>query len=136
MSVFNFAAITIQVSEIIRINKLLNTIIRNYYLQKIFRGHLIRFYDDNSEDKINSYVKSNKKNKQRTKQGMLNKYISYLDYYRLNKIKKPTWLEEGYSSWCVVKLQSWFRMMFKHRWYQKSKYLIIINFIYFLLHKN
>mmetsp|Transcript_19252 Transcript_19252/g.18592 ORF Transcript_19252/g.18592 Transcript_19252/m.18592 type:complete len:749 (-) Transcript_19252:369-2615(-) len=82
--------------------------------QKIFRGYVIR----KLRDKRKFYVKK----KQRSKvigNHQLDKYLARLDYYNVTGIIKPKWVDDGYSSWCAVKIQSIWRMHIK-----KQKYLI------------
>jgi len=60
-------------------------------------------------------VKPKKKVKAKSQ---LNKYLAYMDLCRSGVVSSPPWIESGYSVWCVVKIQSWFRMIrkqFNHR---------------------
>ena len=41
----------------------------------------------------------------------LDKYLSCMDKYNHFKRMKPKWLEDGYSSWCAVRIQAWWRMI-------------------------
>lgn len=90
MCVFNFAAIKIQQH------------LRGF----IHRRRLVRA-------KLGASQKPTKKkggNKQ------LERYLSYMDRCRKQLVRKPSWLDEGFSSWCAVRIQSQWRM---HKEYKK-----------------
>jgi hypothetical protein len=46
----------------------------------------------------------------------LEKYLARLDYYKVTKKPRPIWIDDGYSSWCAVQIQSYWRM---RRWNQR-----------------
>ncbi len=72
--------------------------------QAVFRGVIVRMFGKNYRNKLK---------KKKTKSRQLDKYLAYLDYYSQPKRLKfrPTWLDEGYSTWCAVRLQAWYRMI-------------------------
>jgi len=80
-------------------------------IQALVRKCIVRTHGKNWRNKI-------KRKKGRGKQ--LDKYLLYLDTFSgLNSYKKPTWIDDGYSAWCAVKIQSIWRM------YQvRKKYLL------------
>ncbi|KAJ1429427.1 hypothetical protein B484DRAFT_449387 [Ochromonadaceae sp. CCMP2298] len=76
-------------------------------IQKHFRGHRRR---------RGPLVRAPKpKRKGGSKQ--LDHYLSYLDKCRVTG-RKPRWLDEGYSSWCAVRIQSMWKM---HRVRKRSR---------------
>lgn len=84
MCVFNYAAIKIQ--------------------QQI-RGFLSRRRQNPKKQKsVKSKVKRRLGNKQ------LDKYLTFLDECKSRGRMKPYWLDEGYSSWCAVRIQACARM--------------------------
>jgi len=55
----------------------------------------------------------------------LDKYLTYLDRFKDQKRRrKPLWLDEGYSSWCAVRIQSFFRMHQVRKRYVFKKKLV------------
>ena len=73
-------------------------------IQKIVRGRL--------SNKKKSAMKfgSRKTTKPMAVNNQLGKYLSRLDYYKITKKSRPGWMDDGYSSWCAVKIQSVWRM--------------------------
>lgn len=41
----------------------------------------------------------------------LDKYLNCIDKYNHSRKKKPVWLENGFSTWCTVRIQAWVRML-------------------------
>lgn len=87
MCIFNYAAIMIQ---------------------KIFRGHLIRRLGRYWRDREKNYHSKIGKRRDR---GMLSKYLAYLDHFKTHGLEVPPTLSGGYSTWCIVRIQAWFRML-------------------------
>lgn len=55
--------------------------------------------------------------KKRSKPKQLDKYLAYIDHYSsFSLLKKPSWLDDGYSTWCAVRIQSWWRMINVYRY--------------------
>lgn len=50
----------------------------------------------------------------------LDKYLACLDTYQSRRKEKPAWLEQGFSAWCCVRVQSWWRMVCRRRRYLNS----------------
>ena len=73
-------------------------------IQKIVRGRKSRRRKGTSKSVSSKNVKSVAGNSQ------LDKYLSRLDYYQITKKSRPGWMDDGYSSWCAVKIQSVLRM--------------------------
>lgn len=44
------------------------------------------------------------------KSPQLNRYLAFLDKAGEGVVARPSWLDGGYSVWCVVRLQAWYRM--------------------------
>lgn len=65
--------------------------------------------------------------KKRGSPNQLNRYLAYLDYYSRRGRKKPDYMDDGYSTWCAVRLQAWWRMVPKRRHFiylTKDMYII------------
>lgn len=93
-------------------------------IQKLFRGFAVRkkYRSSSVVQKRGQNMKTSQRN---NKKKQLDRYLSHLEHYRRNAIKPPTWLGEGYSSWCAVRIQSFFRM---HRMYHRySKYRRLVS---------
>lgn len=59
------------------------------------------------------------------RQIQLDKYLSYTDsFMRRPGAIRPVWLEGGYSAWCSVRIQSWWRMIPKRRRFLYRRRLI------------
>lgn len=99
LSVFNYAAILIQ---------------------KIVRGFIARRrkYKKGTKD---DRTKRKKKGNNPTQ---LENYMNYLDKFRESRKIKPSWLNGGYSAWCVVKIQSIVRMFLCRRKHLLAKRLV------------
>lgn len=50
----------------------------------------------------------------------LDKYLSCLDRYQASRKFKPEWLENGFSAWCCVRVQCWWRMTVSRRRYLRQ----------------
>lgn len=74
-------------------------------IQQIFRGHLCRKIKKTGLQKGSKRRKAN---------SQLNKYLRCVEYFKY-KAKKPSWIDDGFSSWCAVRLQSWWRMVPRRR---------------------
>ena len=44
------------------------------------------------------------------KSPQLDKYLEFLENAKTGVVESPEWLDGGYSVWCIVRLQAWFRM--------------------------
>ena len=53
--------------------------------------------------------------KKKVQPTQLNRYLANIDYYSRSKKRKPAYLEDGYSTWCAVRIQAWWRMVPKRR---------------------
>ena len=53
----------------------------------------------------------------RASKSQLDKYLRMLDYCRKNSVKMPPQLDGGFSLWCVVRIQSWWRMTSRRRYH-------------------
>jgi hypothetical protein len=93
MCVFNFAAIRIQ------------QYLRGFIQRRRQLGEMIG--------------RSVKPMKRKAGNKQLDRYLSYMDKCRKQLVSKPTWLDEGFSSWCAVRIQSLWRM---HRAYKKRMF--------------
>ena len=84
-------------------------------IQALIRGFIIRKLGPKWRLKIIKRPRANKTQKQ------LDKYLNCLDYYQSRKKLKPLWLDNGYSAWCCVRIQCWWRMIktYRHVSYQK-----------------
>jgi len=93
-------------------------------LQKIFRGYLVRKNWGVKGSNWKKYLQSKKDKRtshRKRKQAMLTKYLTTMDYYRSNPgLRMPFWLVEGYSSWCTVRIQAWWRMIRQYQYYQRQ----------------
>ena len=72
-------------------------------IQKVARGYFAR----NQKDVAPSH-----KDMQRraAANNQLDKYLGQLEYYKSTRRRRPYWLDDGYSSWCAVQIQSYWRM--------------------------
>lgn len=86
-------------------------------IQKLFRGVLSRCEKESSRHQ-KKFVDKKKSNRQ------LDKYLVYLDRFRVTGRIKPAWLDAGFSSWCAVRLQAWVRMFGPRRKFLYSKQLV------------
>lgn len=77
-------------------------------IQKCFRGHFQR-------QVMRKKIKPRRKLRAKSQ---LNKYLGFMDKCKSGLIRSPPWMEDGYSVWCVVKIQAWYRMIrhsYNHR---------------------
>tara|TARA_A100001015_G_scaffold321490_1_gene452517 strand:+ start:1742 stop:3760 length:2019 start_codon:yes stop_codon:yes gene_type:complete len=84
-------------------------------IQKIVRGFIVR-----KHGKLHEYIAWRKRMKNKLmartqvsvkgKSPQLDKYLRFLDMAKIGMVEPPEWLDGGYSVWCVVRLQAWFRM--------------------------
>jgi hypothetical protein len=52
----------------------------------------------------------------------LDRYLSMMEYYSRRQYTKPAWMDGGFSSWCAVRIQSWFRMTrYRRRYHYKNR---------------
>lgn len=93
-------------------------------IQKIARGCLCR----RRSSKRSIFL-----NKKAVLKRQLDKYISSLDKYKTSKIAltRPKWLDGGYSSWCLCRIQSWWRMI--KTWQKFRQRLRFVNQIAVLI---
>lgn len=73
-------------------------------IQKIVRGRRSRKWKGTAKFQSKKNARIVAGNSQ------LDKYLSRLDYYKITKKSRPSWMDDGYSSWCAVKIQSVLRM--------------------------
>lgn len=93
-------------------------------IQKIFRGYSIRKTIDKSKNRISKSKKVIKESK-RNKNKQLDRYLVYLDKCKKLPSKlRPSWLDQGYSTWCAVRIQAMYRKYQLHSIYLKNKKLI------------
>lgn len=78
-------------------------------IQKVARGYLAR------NQKVLA-LSRRKRRKYASVNHQLDKYLDQLDYFKITRRKRPEWLDDGFSSWCAVQIQSFWRM---HRTYQR-----------------
>mmetsp|Transcript_2340 Transcript_2340/g.4164 ORF Transcript_2340/g.4164 Transcript_2340/m.4164 type:complete len:532 (+) Transcript_2340:74-1669(+) len=97
MCVFNYAAIKIQQGV---------------------RGLLRRKVLTNGKATAAPRLKKKATNKQ------LDKYLAYLDQSKRNGKRNPPWADEGYSSWCAVRVQSYWRMVRTRRKFLVGRRLV------------
>jgi hypothetical protein len=88
MTVFNMAAIKIQ------------SMMRRYLCQKHARYPVI----PRSSRKALTGVSKKSGHKQ------LDTYLNKMEYYSRRPYGKPSWMDGGFSAWCAVRIQAWFRM--------------------------
>lgn len=89
-------------------------------IQKLARGYIVR-----KQGALSDYLtwrkRYAKKAKERRlamssmgtgsgKSPQLNRYLAFLDKAGEGIVARPSWLDGGYSVWCVVRLQAWYRM--------------------------
>jgi hypothetical protein len=89
-------------------------------IQKIARGFILRKQGSLSKYLLWRRKKQNKNAEKRAailkgpnaggKSPQLDKYLAFLDKAKGGVVDKPSWLEGGYSVWCIVRIQSWYRM--------------------------
>jgi hypothetical protein len=81
-------------------------------IQKTFRSFLIRKYGAKRNKALQLASTKNAKYRRihKGKPMILDKYLKDLDSYKYRLSDRPNWIEEGFSSWCAVKLQSFWRM--------------------------
>lgn len=89
-------------------------------LQKIFRGYFIRTL--RGKGRLN--VKRKQNRNKATGNHQLDKYLARLDYYNVTEIVKPIWVDDGYSSWCAVRLQSIWRMFVCKQRFVKTRIMM------------
>ena len=98
-------------------------------IQKISRGFLVR-----KQGKLRDYVAWRKRvrhgERARTqvsvkgKSPQLDKYLGFMDKANSGVVCKPHWLDGGYSVWCVVRLQAWYRMTKPRRHFMYTSHII------------
>ena len=66
-------------------------------------------------------IKKNPKHKTITQ---IDKYLSYLDASKSSTRPVPKWLGEGFTSWCTVRIQNWWRMVPARRRFLYRKKLV------------
>ena len=93
-------------------------------IQKLFRGFVVRKKYNRSSSVVQKRVQNTKTSQRNRKKKQLDRYLSHLEHYRRNAIKPPAWLGEGYSSWCAVRIQSFFRMHRVYRRYSTYRRLV------------
>ena len=54
----------------------------------------------------------------------VDRYLAFLDKAGEGVVSRPAWLDGGYSVWCVVRLQSWYRMTKPRRHHVYRKQII------------
>jgi hypothetical protein len=101
-------------------------------IQKVARGYMVRKHGSLSrylmwrksmskrqKDKINARAAMGVTS---GKSPQLDRYLAFLDKAGEGAIARPAWLDGGYSVWCVVRLQSWYRMTKprRHHIYRKQ----------------
>ena len=102
-------------------------------IQKLARGFLVRkvgrlsVYISNRKKKESVSLSSKKSSGgggggPNASSKQLDKYLMYLDQNRGYNARKPAWLEGGYSVWCVVRIQAWWRMTkYRRRFMYQSR---------------
>lgn len=83
-------------------------------MKALVRGVIVRLAGKiwKSGVKYSHEALSRRKSK-KTKGRQLDKYLGYMDYFSKNTTRKlkPKWLDEGFGTWCAVRIQSWWRMI-------------------------
>ena len=84
-------------------------------IQKVARGFIVR-----KQGKLQDYIGWRKRVKHghfartqvsvKGKSPQLDKYLRFLDKAKAGAVEPPEWLDGGYSVWCVVRIQAWFKM--------------------------
>eukprot|EP00602_Paraphysomonas_sp_CaronLab_P001001 CAMPEP_0185033448 /NCGR_PEP_ID=MMETSP1103-20130426/22391_1 /TAXON_ID=36769 /ORGANISM="Paraphysomonas bandaiensis, Strain Caron Lab Isolate" /LENGTH=531 /DNA_ID=CAMNT_0027569721 /DNA_START=274 /DNA_END=1869 /DNA_ORIENTATION=- len=75
-------------------------------IQARWRGCIVRTFGKQWRAKIKRKKVRSKKPKQ------IDTYLAYLDHFSNNRsLSKPAWMEDGYSAWCAVRIQAWWRMI-------------------------
>lgn len=75
-----------------------------HIIQALVRGVLVR----------NRAVRRRKRatNVRMKKRGrQLDRYLMYLEYYKTSFTPPPYWINNGFSTWCAVRIQAWWRMI-------------------------
>lgn len=80
-------------------------------IQKVVRGHATR------HQTLKNVIYKRPKEASVTR-NQLDKYLSRLDYYKITKKPRPDWIDDGYSSWCAVTIQSFWRMRLCNQRYE------------------
>lgn len=86
-------------------------------LQKRWRGYLRRLLIGKFPRRIKKNKENNKTRKLKLKNNnnninsQLDKYLTYIDGFMHTNVSKPIWLQGGFSAWCAVRIQSWWRMI-------------------------
>ena len=98
-------------------------------IQKIARGYIVRKYG-----KLKDYIAWRNKIKNRLsartqvsvkgKSPQLDKYLGFLENAKTGIVESPEWLDGGYSVWCIVRIQAWFRMTKPRRRFLYMSYII------------
>ena len=78
-------------------------------IQQHVRGYILR----------SSKRRERRTTKKKITKKQLNRYLTFMDNCRKGLNRKPRWLDEGYSSWCSVRIQALWRM---HRIYKRHKF--------------
>lgn len=107
MLCFNLAVMKIQV-RFATYSILFYSLLCRFMMKALARGYIVRQLG------AKQWRKKLYK-KKRAQPSQLNRYLANLDFYSRLGRWKPTYLEEGYSSWCAVRLQAWWRMVPKRR---------------------
>ena len=79
-------------------------------IQKVFRAYLSRLRQGRPGQE--GPVARRRAAKPRTvaSNHQLDRYLAKLDYYKVTGKVRPEWLDGGFSSWCAVRIQSYWRM--------------------------
>jgi hypothetical protein len=51
----------------------------------------------------------------------LDRYLIALEFYKTTDKAPPSWLDSGFSTWCAVRIQSWYRMI---KAYRQMQYIL------------
>jgi hypothetical protein len=107
--VFNYAAVLLQKSW-------------RGYLRRLAIGKFPRRIKKNKEN--NNSKKLKLKNNNNNINTQLDKYLTYIDGFMHTNSTKPKWLEGGFSAWCAVRIQSWWKMIpcRRHLIYSKTTF--------------
>jgi len=86
-------------------------------IQQVFRGFLIRKYGAkrNIALQLSSTRNAKYRRIRKGKPLLLDKYLKDLESYKYIMTNRPSWINEGFSSWCAVRLQSVWRMAKAYR---------------------
>eukprot|EP00606_Chrysophyceae_sp_TOSAG23-5_P001163 GSChrysophyteH2.ASY1.ANO1.730.1 assembled CDS len=108
-------------------------------IQKIIRGHLVRKAGELKDYVMQRYnrkmakIQAEREAKATRGQPQLDKYLAFMDtlrqaegHTRLGKavMKAPKWVDGGYSAWCTVRIQAWYRAQVARRHFYLKKNVI------------